>query len=165
MALIATAVILGFFVLRNAWDQGVPVVATDGNDVEETSDAEDEAPDGADDADDGEATEDERPSARPPNELTVLVANTTGVGGAASDLTERLAQNGYQTLEPTNADEPRDATGIFFVEGFEAEAVELSEAIDSSPDRVGLLPDPPPVDPGGAQLLVLLGPDLLQTTG
>lgn len=164
MALIATAVILGFFVLRNAWDQGVPVVA-DGDVVEDTSDAEDEASEEPDDADNGESTAEELPPARPPDELTVLVANTTGVGGAASDLTERIAQNGYQTLEPTNSDEPRDATGVFFVEGFEAEAVELAEAIGSSPDRVGLLPDPPPVDPGGAQLVVLLGPDLVQTTG
>lgn len=169
MALIASAIILGFFVLRNAWDQGVPVVAANGGDTEQASDAEDEATEGDDDSgngENGEQGEGETPAVRPPAEVTILVANTTDVGGAAATYTQLLGQgSGYQTVEPTNSEESRDTTAVLFVEGFEPEAVQLAESLANPPPEVAPLPDPPPVDPAGAQLVVLLGLDLAQQVG
>jgi hypothetical protein len=163
VALIATAVILGFFVLRNAWDQGVPLVAA--NDETAGEEHQDDSPDETDAdvaADDAEPAEDDAGPVRTPEELTVRVANTTGVAGAATSLTEQLAGNGYQTAEPTDAEEPRETTMVLFSEGFDGEAAELAQALADPPTDVEPLPDPPPVDPAGAQLVVMLGDDLAQ---
>jgi hypothetical protein len=163
VALIATAVILGFFVLRNAWDQGVPVVAANDENAEEAP--QDESPANGDDTgdnDNGEPAEDDAGPVRPAEELTVLVANTTGIAGAAGSITELLAGGGYQTVDPTNAEDPRDTTVVLFLEGFEREAAELAQALADPPTEIEPLPDPPPVDPAGAQLVVMLGNDLAQ---
>jgi hypothetical protein len=161
VALIATAVILGFFVLRNAWDQGVPLVAA--NDENASEAPQDDSPEDADEsADDGEPAEDDGAPVRPAEEVTVMVANTTGVAGAASNVTDLLAGGGYQTLDPTNAEDPRETTVVLFIEGFEREAAELSQALADPPTDIEPLPDPPPVDPAGAQLVVMLGDDLAQ---
>lgn len=164
LALIASAIILGFFVLRNAWDQGVPVVAANGGDTEEATEGEaTEGDDGAANGENGEQGEGETPEVRPPSEVTVLVTNTTDVGGAAATYTQLLSDGaGYQTVEPTNADEQRDTTAVLFVEGFEREAAQLAEGLANPPPEVAPMPDPPPVDPAGAQLVVLLGLDLAQ---
>lgn len=163
VALIATAVILGFFVLRNAWDQGVPLVATNDENAGEApqDDAPDEA-DGDDADDDGEPTEDDAAPVRPAEEVTVRVANTTGVAGAAGNVTDLLAGGGYQTVDPTDAEGARETTVVLFSEDFEREAAELSQALADPPTNIEPLPDPPPVDPAGAQLVVMLGDDLAQ---
>jgi hypothetical protein len=49
---------------------------------------------------------------------------------------------------------------VLFVDGFDGEAQALAEALGAPADGVAALPAQPPVDPGGAQLVVLLGTDL-----
>ena len=44
--------------------------------------------------------------------------------------------------------------------GYEADAAALAAAIGVPAESVTAMPDPPPLDLTGAQILVMLGPDL-----
>ena len=152
VVLVAVAVVLGFFVLRAIDDTGGAPGVTD---TETTSTGEEgqagETPD---------ATEPEAPAPRPVGEVTVLVANASGVSGAAGTQRDLLAGAGYLTVEPTNAPENLDATQVLAVAGYEADAAALASQIAAPPESVQPMPEPPPVDPAGAQIVVLLGTDL-----
>lgn len=74
------------------------------------------------------------PSVRNPQDVTVLVLNSTGRTGLAAGLTEFLRQFGYRLLEPTNYDTPLETSRVWYTEGFEAEANEL--ALQAVPDAI-----------------------------
>ena len=152
VVLVAVAVILGFFLLRAIDDTGGgPTV---GDETAATT---------GDDAGTGEtpaATEPETPAARPPGEVVVLVANASGVSGAAGGQTTSIQGGGYQTLEATNAAETVATTVVHPVAGYEAEAAALAAQIGAPPESVQPMPEPPPVDLATANVLVLLGTDL-----
>lgn len=157
LALIATAVIIGLFVLRNGFetqDAGdvAPVVA----DTSDTTAA------GSPDTEPEATTETTAaPAPRPPAEVTVLVANTTGVGGAAGGLSENLTGQGYVSAPPTDAEPALQTTQVLFVEGYQAEAEAVAAAVGAPAESVAAMPDPIPVaDLAGAQVLVMLGSDL-----
>lgn len=157
VALIATAVIIGLFVLRNGFetkDAGdvAPVV------VDETTATTAPGTPGTDATTGTTAA----PAPRPPAEVTVLVANTTGVGGAAGGLSENLTGQGYVTAAPTDAQPALQTTQVLFVEGFEAEAQAVAAAVGAPAETVAAMPNPAPVpDLAGAQVLVMLGSDLV----
>ena len=163
--LVAVAAVLGFFVLRLMDDAGVesPV-----DDVETAETSEGGSPDTSalpegEGGGEGESSDTTAaPEARPAGEVTVLVANASGVQGAAGAQSDAISQGGYQVLPADNAPENLDATQVLFVEGFEPEALVLAEQIGvaAPADAVAPVPDPPPLDLSGANLLVLLGPDL-----
>jgi hypothetical protein len=158
MVLIAAAVVLGLFLLRALDDStpsGVTIAPETGDAAVDDADASPPTTAGGGD----ETTTTETP-ARPVGEVTVRVANSSGVQGAARAKTEELAFTGYKTAPETNGPESLEATQVLYVEGFEAEARALAETLGAPADGVGPLPDPPPVDPAGAQLVVLLGTDL-----
>lgn len=156
LALIATAVIVGLFLLRN-WDGssagGTELVTSDAGSGDQAAGG-----DGATAGGGGETTA-TTVAPRPPAELTVRVMNATDVGGAAGNLSSTLEQAGYKTVEPDDAPEKLDATRILFAAGYEREAAELARAIGSDAAAVEVLANPPQVDPTGAQLVVLLGAD------
>jgi hypothetical protein len=158
IVLLAAAVVLGLFLLRALEDSAPsddvatsPTATTAGG---ETSDSTT--------ADDGGDTTTTAAPLRQPAEIMVRVANVSGVDGAATARTEQLAGAGYQTIEPTNGPEGQqlNATQVLFVDGFEGEARALAEALGAPADGVAAIPAQPPVDPGGAQLVVLLGTDI-----
>jgi hypothetical protein len=153
VALIATAVIVGFFLLRN-WDG-----SSAGGSELVTSEA-----GSGDQAGDGATTTTAQPAttvaARPPTEVTVRVMNATSVVGAAGNQSEMLQQNGYKAVEPDDAGQMLDTTKILYAAGYEREAAELARAINSPPDGLEALANPPQIDPAGANLVVLLGKDL-----
>jgi len=66
---------------------------------------------------------------RNPSEITVLVLNSTGRAGIASDLAGILAGLGYQTLEPDNWATPFDVSRVWFVAGFETEAAVIARYV------------------------------------
>lgn len=156
VVLVAVAVILGLFLLRAIDDTSTPegAVTTDPGSAVGSTGA--PAGDGG-----GESTTTET-SVRPPAEVTVRVANASGVQGAAGARTDQLAGAGYPTVEATNGPrgEQLAATQVLFVDGYEREAQQLAEALGAPAEGVTPLADPPPVDPGGAQVVVLLGTDL-----
>jgi LytR cell envelope-related transcriptional attenuator len=158
IVLLAAAVVLGLFLLRALEDSAPsddvatsPTATTAGGETSDSTAAEDG----------GDTTTTAAPL-RQPAEIVVRVANVSGVDGAATARTEQLAGAGYQTIEPTNGPEGQqlDATQVLFVDGFEGEAQALAEALGAPADGVAAIPAQPPVDPGGAQLVVLLGTDI-----
>jgi LytR cell envelope-related transcriptional attenuator len=159
IVLLAAAVVLGLFLLRALEDSEssddiatAPTVTTaEGGETSDSTTAEDG----------GDTTTTAAP-VRQPAEVVVRVANVSGVDGAASARTEQLAGAGYQVVEPTNGPEGQqlDATQVLFVDGFEGEARALAEALGAPADGVAAMPAQPPVDPGGARVVVLLGTDL-----
>jgi LytR cell envelope-related transcriptional attenuator len=157
IVLIAAAVVLGLFLLRALEDSAPDDVAA--GSTETTAAGGDTT---ATTAADGGETTTTAPQVRQPTEVVVRVANVSGVSGAAGARTEQLAGAGYQTVEPTNGPEGQqlESTQVLFIEGFEGEARALAEALGAPADGVAAMPAQPPVDPGGAQLVVLLGTDL-----
>jgi hypothetical protein len=158
IVLLAAAVVLGLFLLRAIDDSSSSDdIATANTD---TTAANGEATDTTAAEDGGDTTT--TAPLRQPAEIVVRVANVSGVSGAAGAKTEQLAAAGYQTVEATNGPEGQqlDATQVLFVDGFEGEARALAEALGAPADGVAAMPAQPPVDPGGAQVVVLLGTDL-----
>ena len=97
---------------------------------------------------------------RPPSEVKVLVANGSGVNGAAGGATDALEALGYVTGTPANA-ERVPATVIYFTEGYQPEAEALAEAIGAPGTAVTPMPAVAPVDDLQlANILVVIGPEL-----
>ena len=150
---------LGLFLLRaledSAPSDGVATAPTEttaaGGETTDTTTAEN-----------GDETTTTAAPLRQPAEIVVRVANVSGVEGSAANRTQQLTTAGYQTVEPTNGPEGQqlDGTQVLFVDGFEGEAQALAEALGAPAEGVAAMPAQPPVDPGGAQLVVLLGTDL-----
>ncbi len=97
---------------------------------------------------------------RAPAAVKVLVANGSGVNGAAGTKTTDLEALGYVTANPTDA-ERVTATVIYFTDTYQPEAEALATAIGADPAAVTPLPTPAPVDDTQlSNLIVVLGPDL-----
>ncbi len=154
VALIVVAVILGVILLR----------ATDGPDPFSAG----TGPTGSDDTatTSTPTTEDRNTTTSPPTTLdpstiTVLVANGAGVSGLAGDLTEVVAEAGFETVAPIDADEDVETSTVYFTPGFEEAATAVASVFDPVPE-VAALPDPQPVaDLAGANVVVVAGTDLV----
>ena len=88
---------------------------------------------------------------RPPEDVTVLVLNSVGTAGLAGRVTERLADLGYDMLEPDNYEPRLEQSLIWYKEGFGPDAQDLAANL---PDAViEFNPDGLPE----ADIVVLLG--------
>lgn len=106
------------------------------------------------------------PDPRPPAEVKVLVANGSGVNGAASRWSEQLQARGYNVLSATDTREPATAPAIFYAEGFQAEANVLAGELGLPSSAVQPVPTPSPVDDTReANLLVVLDESLANRPG
>jgi hypothetical protein len=146
--------VLGFFVLRamnnTSADVGVvteTTTATTANAGEEST----------------TKTTAAKPAARPPGQVTVIVANASGVSGAAAKQTDKLKAAGYKTGTAANAPEGMSLveTQVMAVPGFEADAAKMAKDL-GKPKAVKAMPNPPPINMAGANILILLGTDLAQ---
>lgn len=154
VALIATAVIVGFFVLRNGLDQNTPIVSSANTEAPADGAATTAPPPGS------ETTASTAPL-RPPAEVSVRVLNASGVGGAAGDWSSALAADGYQMIEAGNAPETnREATAVLFAPGFDREAGMVAQAMGAPADGVAAIGEPPTAEANGANIVVLLGTDI-----
>lgn len=105
----------------------------------------------------GEGSEDRRTG-----QATVLVANGSGVAGRAAEVTEEVGTAGFRTAAPSNVNDGGTvpASTVYYARGFEADAAALAETLSPRP-QVAELPEPAPVsDLRGAQILLVVGPDL-----
>lgn len=158
--LIAVAVVLGFVLLAYSFPDGDDTVAasTDGS-----IPADDSATDTTADSTAATTTTAGSGDSRPPAEVTVLVANGSGVAGAAGEFTDTLNADGYVTSEPANADRKDYTTTVVYYVGEEqAEAAEVATSLGLDPAAVEPMPDPPPTDDGdlrNSTVLVVLGTD------
>jgi hypothetical protein len=103
---------------------------------------------------------------RPPSEVKVLPVNgtnTAGVGGRTGDLLRRA---GYNVLSPINTPKPVDASTVQFSDGHQSDALAVAAELALPSSAVIPLQNPPPVaDTRGADVVVIVGPDLAARMG
>ncbi len=179
--LIFVALVLGVVLLTKGTDVDTSTAAPGGDENAPPAGDESGGGESGDDSGDTPATSapdstattstTEPADARPPEETTVLVANASGLAGAAGLMGEQLTAEGYLIAEPDNAKTPTDTTVIHYIDGFEAEARALAAVLgvdlEADPDAVSEVPTPVPTmdeNMGAANLLVLLGTDLAPTS-
>ena len=106
--------------------------------------------------------EDLTPSPMPPrSEVRVLVANGTSICGAAGRIATSLSAQGFNVLPATNADNPADASAVYYVEEYGAAGGVVASLLQVDSSRVLPMPSPPPSAPGDAHVLLHIGADLL----
>lgn len=164
IALIAVAVVLGFVLLSSGLDDDGTSVEAGGTDRTTTTTT--TAAGGTDGTAPEGTTDTTSAVPKPPNEVRVLVANGSGVQGAAGTLNDAIKAKGYIGLDPKNAAAKVPATVVYFAEGFQREAAAVATAIGADPAAIQPLPNPPPLeDPAtlqDANVLIVLGPDVAQ---
>lgn len=143
--LIGVAIVIGVVLLVRGYDQEGALVVTAGETEQSTPTI--EAPPVT-----------EAPVARPPAEVSVVVANGAGKAGAAGALKSELETDGYTTVATTDA-APVTTTLVYYADGAQAEAEALATVIGTDPNAIRVLPAQPPVEMNGATVLVVLGPD------
>ena len=155
------AVVVGFLILRNVTNDSSsssPGSGT-GNSVETTMPG-------------GSTTTTEAIAVTPTTEpfvttgATVIVANASGVGGAAGQFSKALGQVGFTMATPTNATAPEaklTVSKVYYLPGGEA----VASSVGRSMGGVSVEPMPTPVPIknqkaglGTATVLVMLGSDL-----
>ena len=101
---------------------------------------------------------------RTPAEVKVLVANGTairGLGGKTSDALKALT---YNVLSPTDTTKALETSSIQYDTGFEPEAKAIATTLGLPVTVVVPLNSPPVDDARGANVIVLLGADVSQST-
>lgn len=99
---------------------------------------------------------------RQPKDVKVLPANGTTVAGAAGKVRDMLKAAGYNVLAPGQA-KKADASAVYYTATYDREARAVADVLALPPPSVQSLPEPAPVtDLRGANILVVVGPDLAQ---
>lgn len=97
---------------------------------------------------------------RPAAEVKVKIVNATNTPGLAAKVRDILQGRGYTQLSIGDSPTKQLGSDIFYLPGWEAEALGVARALGLGPTVVRPMPDPPPVSPGDATVLVLAGVDL-----
>ena len=93
------------------------------------------------------------------SEVRLLVANGTPLCGAAGRLATSLSAQGFNVLPATNADNPADASAVYYVEGYGADAGVVASLLQVDSSQVLAMPSSPPTAPGDAHVLLHIGAD------
>lgn len=154
LVLVLVGVILGVVLLRSAFD--TPAASVDAPGTTTTTTA-------VPTTGTGDTGTTVAPAVRPRSEVSVLVANGSGIPGAAGRLSEQLATLNYVVLPATDA--TRDdytLTEVQYAEGYLQEALRLAtEDLGLASTQVKPLSVPAPVaNTQGANIIVVLGPDI-----
>lgn len=113
----------------------------------------------------GAATTTSTRAPRQPAAIKVLAANGSGVPGLGAKTGDRLTAAGYNSLAPTNTGTEVAASAVEFTPGFDLESFYVALALGLPPTSVRAMDTPPPVaDTKGADIVVVVGPDLDVTT-
>lgn len=158
--LLAVAVILGIVLLNAADDPGPDRISAG---------AAEEDDDGGGASDDPATTLPPSTLAtvppRSPQEVKVLPTNGTAVKGVAGKARDTLQAAGYNVLAPTDATRA-EASNVYFTSAdFEREAQAVASALGLPANVVVAYPTAPPLpvtDPKGANVVVVVGPELAQ---
>ncbi len=101
-----------------------------------------------------------------PNEVNVLVANGSGVSGAAGKVTDMLSPLGWAMESPANADKT-SVSGIYYKVGYASDAQVIQEHFGEVPSILSQFPAGGLAVPDGtldrvdnADVVVILGSDL-----
>ncbi len=148
IVLIVVAVLIGILLLVKGYDEEGGVVATSEPSGEVSSTT---------------TTEPVLPTTLPSNapaDVSVLIANASGIGGAAGATQETLNAAGYTTTRTANAPSVVPSTQVLYVEGSQGDAQAVATALELDATVVQPMPEPVPLALEGATVLVLVGPDL-----
>ncbi len=97
----------------------------------------------------------------PPSRVPVLVANASGVTGAAAAVNNELQPGGWDLLPPTDATARAPASDVYYVAGYQPEAKTIATTLHLAPSAVLPYTTAAPISSiGTAQVLVVVGPDL-----
>ncbi len=99
-------------------------------------------------------------ASRAPSEVTVLVANGTGIRGLGSQTADALKALSYNTLTAVDATKALDATSVQYADGYQAEAQAIALTLGLPGTAAQPLNSPAVPDTQGASVIVLLGADL-----
>ncbi|HEX2700263.1 MAG TPA: LytR C-terminal domain-containing protein [Acidimicrobiales bacterium] len=100
---------------------------------------------------------------RAPADVKVISANGTDTKGVARKATDQLKAVGYNVLSPTDAPKTA-ASAVYFAGDFQREAEGVAANLGLPPTSVQPVPTPGPLaDPRGADVIVVVGPELAQT--
>ena len=96
----------------------------------------------------------------PPASVKVLVANGTTTKGVAGLLATKLHTDGYDTLAPTNTTSGASASAVYYASGYQGDADAVASASGLTSASVLPLTSSAPVPTSGAEVVVVVGPDL-----
>jgi hypothetical protein len=98
---------------------------------------------------------------RSPADVKTLPVNGTTTANAAAATGAKLKAAGYNVLAATNTTKAATASNVFYEAGYEREARVVAQLLGLPDSAVQPMPTPPPVpDTRGANLIVVVGPDL-----
>jgi cytoskeletal protein RodZ len=101
----------------------------------------------------------------PPSKVPVVVANASGINGAAAAVTAQLKPDGWALLPPTNASAEVTASHVYYVAGFKPEADAIASSLQLPATSVGPYTTAAPISSiGTADVAVVVGPDLADKT-
>jgi len=156
LILVAVAVVIGTILLAAGLDDSTSVTVRASDDTSESNTAAD---------DDDESTVETVPNAEDvnPADVPVVVANGSGLEGAAGAVTEQLAGLGYDPGSAVDVSADAGETlldTVYYITAptsFEAQALKVAADLGLGPDAVMAMPVPPPAEIGLAGVLVVLG--------
>lgn len=97
----------------------------------------------------------------PPGKVPVLVANGSGVTGAAGLISTRLQTAGWEVLPPVNASSNVGTSTVYYVSGHQASADGVAASLGLTSSAVRPYASSVPVSAiGTAVVVVVAGPDL-----
>ena len=97
---------------------------------------------------------------RPVDQVVVKVVNVSGINGMATRQRDKLLAKGYTQVSLGDAPGANTQTVVYYTAGSQGDAQQVARTIGTDPQKVQPLPDPPPVSPGNANVLVMVGSDL-----
>jgi hypothetical protein len=101
----------------------------------------------------------------PPNKVPVVVANASGVTGAAEKISSQLATGGWDLLAPVNATTEVTSSSVYYVAGFQPEAEIIATSLHLPTSAVAPYTTAVPISSiGTAEVVVVAGPDLADQT-
>ncbi|MET1048459.1 MAG: LytR C-terminal domain-containing protein [Acidimicrobiales bacterium] len=156
LILVAVAVAIGIVLLAAGLDDSASVTVRASDDTSDSNTAAD---------DDDESTVETVPNAEDvnPADVPVVVANGSGLEGAAGAVTEQLAGLGYDPGSAVDVSADAGETlldTVYYITAptsFEAQALKVAADLGLGPDAVMAMPVPPPAEIGLAGVLVVLG--------
>jgi hypothetical protein len=155
--LVVAAVLLGIFLLRHGLDtsvdiSGTPKTTTDGGTAGATTS--------------GSSSTSTSLAVRPPAQVPSIVLNGTATSGAAKKYSDALFAAGYNLTNRTGATATAHVTTteVLYAPGFQKEASAVATAIGAPQTAVAPLGTTLPGSTSGADVIVVLGPDLATTT-
>lgn len=97
----------------------------------------------------------------PPSKVPVVVANASGVSGAAAAVTSELQPGGWDLQAPTNASAQVTVSHVYYLAGFARQAASIASTLQLPATSIGPYTTSAPISSiGTADVAVVVGPEL-----